>query len=137
MASLSETHMMWCMGILSICLFVHTFTFRIYSCSNSMITHAQNLCAKFFSHTFTCCVCTCACRSSTSRGDGLNAFENNNKPVSVPNIVTMCTVGGHLLCFLFGKALSKLQLQFQLYTIARIMDRSDIDQRKEIKRATT
>ena len=46
---------------------------------------------------------------------GLDAFENKNKPVSVPNI------GGHQLCFLFGKALSKLQLQFQLYTIARII----------------
>ena len=46
----------------------------------------------------------------------------------------MCTVGGHLLhvYFFFGKALSKLQVEsiFQL-TIARIMDRSDIDQRKE------
>ena len=28
---------------LSVCLSVGTFTFRIYSCSNSTITHAQNL----------------------------------------------------------------------------------------------
>ena len=59
-ASLSETHMMRSTGILSVCqsccLFVRTSTFRIYSCSNSTITHAQNLCAKFSSHV----VCTCS-----------------------------------------------------------------------------
>ena len=58
-ASLSETHMMRSTGILSVChtccLFVRAFTFRIYSCSNSTITHAQNLRAKYFSHV----VCTC------------------------------------------------------------------------------
>ena len=67
---------------------------------------------------------------------GLDAFENKNKPLSVPIVVTMCPVGGHLLCFFLEKRFrfSKLQLEsiFQL-TIARIMDRSDIDQRKEIE----
>ena len=34
----------------AVCLYIRTFTFRIYSCSNSTITHAQNFRAKFFSH---------------------------------------------------------------------------------------
>ena len=41
---------------LSVMLSVCTSTFRIYSCSNSTITHAQNLCAIFSSHI----VCTCS-----------------------------------------------------------------------------
>ena len=42
------------------CLSVGTFTFRIYSCSNSTITHTQNLCAIFFSATCACGVNACA-----------------------------------------------------------------------------
>ena len=65
------------------CLSVGTFTFRIYSCSNSTITHAQNLCAIFFSHVVCMCIATCACRSSTIyevHGLHLRTF-NKNKPV--------------------------------------------------------
>ena len=129
--------MMRSMGILSVCLSVGTFTFRIYSCSNSTITHAQNLCAIFFSHVVCTCsyvcvrhaqtclfifvsrrwgwgirtaVCPCkifltrcvyvyiATRLSTCVCVGVRrvrgawvAFENKNKPVSPPIVVTMCT----------------------------------------------
>ena len=64
-----------------------------------------------FSHLLCIRVATCTCQS----------FENKNKPVSVPLVVTMCTVGGHLLCFRFGKVLSKLQLEsiFQLTIICK------------------
>ena len=78
---------------LSCCLFVRAFTFRIYTCSNSTITHAQNLRAKFFSHV----VCTCSyilvrVRVGVRRVRGAwVAFENKNKPVSPPIVVTMCT----------------------------------------------
>ena len=50
--------MMRCMGILSVCLYV-LFTFRIYSCFNSTITHAQNLCAKFLSFVVWTCSYVC------------------------------------------------------------------------------
>ena len=108
--------MMRSTGILSVGLSVcvRMFTFRIYSCSNSTITHAKNLCANFFSHV------VCAC--STSRS-ALFSVENKNKPVSLPIVVIMCTVGGRLpTIFLFGKVPSKLQLEyiFQLTIAARI-----------------
>ena len=62
------------------------------------------------------------------------AFENKNKPVSVPIVVTMCTVGGFLLFFLEKRFRRfNLSLFFNLLAIARIMDRSDIDQRKQIR----
>ena len=93
-ASLSETHMMRSTGISSVCLSVGMFTFRIYSCSNSTTTHAQNLCTRCV---YELRVATCACRSST--GTSRSAWvsvENKNKPVSLPIVVTMCTVGGRL-----------------------------------------
>ena len=71
---------------------IRTFTFRIYSCSNSTIMHAQNLRAKFFS------LCTCSyilVVRVTSEFDEYEvhgfAFENKNEPVSPPIVVTMCT----------------------------------------------
>ena len=86
--------MMRSTGILSVCLSVGTFTFRIYSWSNSTITHAQNLCAIFFSHV----VCTCSYYSTIIvrvrvgvrrvRGAWV-AFENKNKPVSPPIVVAI------------------------------------------------
>ena len=69
-------------GILSVC--VRTFTFSIYSCSNSTITHAQNLCSNF-SHTLCVRVATCACQRS-SRSARVSV-ENKNKPVSLPIVV--------------------------------------------------
>ena len=46
---------------------------------------------------------------------GLLAFDNKNEPVSLPIVVSMCSVGEHILChamlFTFGKAHSKLQLE--------------------------
>ena len=48
-----------------------------------------------FSRTLCVRVATCACRSSTSRGAWV-AFDNKNKPVSLPVVVTICTVGGRL-----------------------------------------
>ena len=72
---------------LSCSLLVRTFTLRTYLCSNSTITHAQKLCQNF-SHLFCVRVATCACQSLTSRGAWI-AFENKNKPASVPIVVTM------------------------------------------------
>ena len=93
--SLSETHMMRSTGILSVChahvCFVRTFTFRIYSCSNSTITHAQTSVQKF-SH---CVRVAIIVRVRVSEFDEYEvhgfAFENKNKPVSPPIVVTMCT----------------------------------------------
>ena len=51
-----------------------------------------------FSH-FSCVyvkLATCVCRSSTSRGAWV-AFENKNKPVSVP----MCTGGGPATIYIY------------------------------------
>ena len=82
-----------------------------------------------FCHTLCVRVATCACRSSTSRGAWV-AFENKNKPVLLPIVVTMCTVGGRLATIIFfGKAPSKVQLEsiFQVTIAARIMDRSTSD----------
>ena len=46
------------------CLIVYTYVhipYIVYSCSNSTITHAQNLCAKYFSHVV--CKCSYVCVS--------------------------------------------------------------------------
>ena len=48
------------------------------------------------------------------------SVENKNKPVSLPIVVTMCTVGGRLpTVFFCGKVHSKLRL-VQLTIAARI-----------------
>ena len=93
---------------MSICTYVHIPYILVFYFNDNAC--AKNLCANFLSLVVCVPVATCACRSSRSRGVWV--------------------------AFFFGKALLKLQLGsiFQL-TIARIMplDRSDIDQRKEIR----
>ena len=99
MASIPRHSFKWLGMRLSLYIFVCMFTFRIYSCSNSTITHAQNLCTRCV---YVLRVATCACRSSTSMSrSAWVSVENKNKPVSLPIVVTMCTVGGRLYTYYF------------------------------------